>query len=199
MIGIISYGLGNVQAIRNLLNIAQVPNEIVNKPSDVTNKHRVLIIPGVGSFDSGMIKLEQSGFRTYLLDSLGDVKLVGICLGMQLLFDASEEGSLSGLGLLPGTITRLTIDDNLGVPNCGWRPLKVIENRSLLKIPSRVYLNHSYAFREQSQSFVSSVLAENQKIVTSVEKDNIFGFQFHPERSHKFGLQLFQSLGDLLL
>ena len=199
MIGIIDYGLGNVRAISNLLNVAEVDNCIVNDIEISANKFRGVVLPGVGSFDVAMNCLEKTSFDKWLEVAREQTYIIGICLGMQVLFNDSEEGLKKGLGFLSGTIKKLEREDQIGIPNCGWREIDYVKKHQDIFSPEKAYFNHSFAFRNPVDDKARGVLKNNREIVVSVEEGNLFGFQYHPERSHNHGINLFKSFQDKFL
>ena len=194
MIGILDYGIGNTKAIANLLNIAEIPNQFLSD-IDVSLKNiAAIILPGVGSFDPAIHKLKSKQYFEFIKESKDVTPIIGICLGMQLLFENSEEGVENGLGILPGVIRKIQESDNVGIPNCGWREITTNVHNEFLEYPTRYYFNHSYSLRTSETNLEVSYLQESSEIVASVQQDNIFGFQFHPERSHQYGISLFQKI-----
>lgn len=194
MIGILDYGVGNIQAIKNILIQAEIECCFVSNKHDSYANYSAIVLPGVGSFDYAMMKLNESGLR-YILNNLKkNQSVIGICLGMQLLCEGSEEGTIEGLGFVPGKVKKLRQQDDLGIPNCGWRNLQILPGKDEEYLPARAYFNHSYALRLEDSKYATSLIENRSEIVASLRFENFFGFQFHPERSHKYGISLFKSL-----
>ena len=195
MIHVLNYGIGNVTAISNFLYYAGFENAIIDEPSTNLARVRAIILPGVGSFDEGMNKLNERGFAEYLLDELNrEVVIIGVCLGMQLLLDSSEEGKQKGLGFIPGVARKLSENFSLGKPNCGWREIEGLPINKYIPSKTKAYFNHSYSVIASENSYSISVLEREKNICVAVQKGRVFGFQFHPERSHKYGKEIFQNL-----
>jgi glutamine amidotransferase len=196
-IGIINYGLGNCRAIANMLDHIEIENYLLHTPGEVSKKYDVLILPGVGSFDNAVSKLKQTRFFDFIQENQNNYLIVGICLGMQLIFSKSEEGSLSGLEILKGNIRKLDENDRISIPNNGWKNVQNI-NGNFFPPNYRAYFNHKFVLPLNQTENSIGVLEKNPDIVVAIHKDNIFGFQFHPERSHNFGVHIFKSLSKFI-
>jgi glutamine amidotransferase len=198
-LGIIDAGIGNVVSIQNALFALGIENDLINEKTDFKNFSR-FILPGVGSFDKGMQSLKKHGFHEaiYSVIDQGDL-ILGICIGMQLLFEGSEEGNENGLGVIKGHVTRISGQDDLRVPNTGWRYVKPIKQNKLITDQEsfRAYHNHSFAFQDSNSESAIAVLENHAAIVVGVQKNNVFGLQFHPEKSHQVGLKLLKNFCDL--
>ena len=203
MIIIIDYGMGNLGSIYNLFKKIGVKSKITGNIEDIKNAQK-LLLPGVGAFNNAMIRINESGFNDILKKKALEEKIpvLGICLGMQLLTDGSEEGDLSGLGLIPAKTLRFSFNskENLKIPHMGWN--SVIEsNPGLLTkdLPEepRFYFVHSYYVKVENEE--NSILKTNYGIEfdSAIQKDNIYGVQFHPEKSHKFGMKLLSNFAKL--
>jgi glutamine amidotransferase len=195
MIGVLDYGLGNIVAVRNLLLKSGIKHSMLSTPIEKSNFYSSLILPGVGSFDAGIKLLKSTCFYEYIIDEAKKgTNIIGLCLGMHLLFDGSEEGSVKGLGLIPGIVRKLPNNTNLGVPNCGWRTILSKDPNKSGKTLPKAYFNHSFGVFDSQCLYTTSVLEKDQTICASVQKENIFGFQFHPERSYSYGQSIFKGL-----
>lgn len=199
MIVILDYGMGNPHSILNMINHIG-GNAIVSSDLAVISDATGIILPGVGSFDNGMDKLERTGIKDRILQKVIDEKVpfLGICLGMQLLFDSSEEGILPGLGLIPGVVKRFTFhtdesEKSLKIPHMGWNVVSPSNSNSLFcgLDSNRYYFVHSYHVQCENALDVLATAEYGYKFECAVQKDNIFGVQFHPEKSHRFGMTLF--------
>lgn len=195
-------GLGNVGSVCNVLErLGYGLRQEENPPG--TEDFDVILLPGVGSFDSGMTALEKSGWKRYLQDMRGEVPIVGICLGMQLLGRSSAEGHFEGLGFLPLDFEAL--EERVKVykaktPHMGWSTVSWrLRPQGAASDPlERYYFAHSYAsFDTQSESVIGTTL-HGVQFVSVARAGNTVGFQFHPEKSHRFGLSLLASTIDQL-
>ena len=198
MVGIINYGLGNLGSIQNMLKVFGEKSIISSNPEELDKCDRY-ILPGVGAFDAGMKKLSESGLDVYIREKANNEKkpILGICLGMQLLGRKSEEGTLPGLGLIPFDNIRFRLDDtDLKVPHMGWDIVEFKQDNSLLKGlegTQRYYFVHSYHAQCDSKENVLMTCDYGYEFAASVVKDNIMGVQFHPEKSHDFGMALLRN------
>jgi glutamine amidotransferase len=202
MIGILNYGVGNIKAIEKVFKHLGVPAVILKKPEEVKNVEK-LILPGVGAFDYAMQKFSNSGFKEVVLERVQneEVPILGICVGMQMLAHNSEEGELPGLGLVPGTVKKFSQDfSKFPAPHMGWNEVSPFsKNSSLFKglETPRFYFLHSYYFEcKKSENELASCTYE-KKFVCAVQNKNIFGVQFHPEKSHHFGVRLIENFSIL--
>jgi glutamine amidotransferase len=183
----VDYGVGNVASVANILWALGVDVNFANTSAEIS-KARKIILPGVGSFDRAMRHVVELDLREPLREAaLQDRKpFLGICLGMQLLFENSEEGRLPGLGLIEGVVRRL--DPSMGrVPNMGWRrlvlPVESDDQQFAFLESERFYFAHSYSAHPTEQSQVVAFTGENHPAVAVVKNENILGVQFHPEKS----------------
>lgn len=192
-IGIVDIGIGNTRSISNVLNREGIANEIIYKPDDLAGINKI-IMPGVGSFDPAVKGLQRSGFRNKIIEKVSQgAHLLGICLGAQLLYQNSEEGDLEGLGLINGTVLKFQESGIYKVPHMGWNTVTIERNIPLIRnIESgeRFYFAHSYFI--QNDSTENSVARTNygMNFDTIVNKQNVSGVQFHPEKSHSQGIQI---------
>lgn len=197
MVGIINYGLGNLGSIQNMLKVIGEKAVISFDPEELDKCDRY-ILPGVGAFDAGMKKLNESGLTDYIKKKANEKKpILGICLGMQLLGRESEEGILPGLGLIPFDNIRFKLDDtDLKVPHMGWDIVDFKQDNPLLKGLTgiqRYYFVHSYHAQCDFNENVLMTCDYGYEFAASVVKDNIIGVQFHPEKSHNFGMSLLRN------
>lgn len=197
MIAVIDYGMGNIYSISNAFR--KVGGDVrVVKSAAKLREADAIVVPGVGSFDEGVKNL------TPFFDSIREaissgVPFMGICLGMQVLFDSSEEGQRKGFGVIPGKVVRLP--DSVVVPQMGWNELKIKRNISLLEGISDgdfFYFVHSYHCIPKDKSIVVACVEYGTDVVAAVAFDNVCAFQFHPEKSGKKGLTILRNfLGDV--
>ncbi|MFM9840719.1 MAG: imidazole glycerol phosphate synthase subunit HisH [Cyclobacteriaceae bacterium] len=197
MLTIIDYGVGNLSSIRNMLKKIGAPCRISTSISDVVGAEK-LILPGVGAFDTCASKLRQSG----LIDTLTQkvlhehTPLLGVCVGMQLLMEKSEEGTLPGLGWIKGSNVRFKLEmgnQNLKVPHMGWTDVVLSKESRLfdeITEDPRFYFVHSYhpMLTNKEDELVSAHYGYT--FTAGIERNNILGVQFHPEKSHRFGIRL---------
>lgn len=193
--------MGNLGSVQNMFRYLGVAN-IISADPEVILKAEKLLLPGVGAFDNAMLRLNQHGLREILNQKalIEKVPVLGICLGMQLLTRGSEEGQLPGLGFVPADTVRLPDIPGLKVPHMGWNLVRPFTKSLLtrdLPLDSRFYFVHSYCV--QVDDPVHSVLQADYGVLfdAAIQKENIFGAQFHPEKSHKFGMQLFKNFASL--
>ena len=195
MLGIINYGLGNLGSIQNMLKVIG-EKSIISSDLNELEKCDRYILPGVGAFDAGIQKLNESGLVEFIkrVAQIDKKPILGICLGMQLLGRKSEEGSLPGLGLIPFDNIRFRLNDtDLKVPHMGWDIVEFKQNSPLingLEGTQRYYFVHSFHAKCDSEENVLMTCDYGYEFAASVVKDNIMGVQFHPEKSHDFGMAL---------
>jgi imidazole glycerol-phosphate synthase subunit HisH len=204
MIGIIDYGLGNVRAFANVYKTLNIPARVVKTPLDLKEINKI-ILPGVGAFDYAMQKLESSGIRVALEEKVlvHEAPVLGVCVGMQMLARSSEEGRLPGLGWIDGTVTKFkfTLSTMLTcVPHMGWNnvaPLKMNGLFKNLNSQSLFYFLHSYYFQSKENADILAVTDYGSVFASAVSYRNVYGVQFHPEKSHRFGIQLLENFAKL--
>jgi glutamine amidotransferase len=200
MITIIDYGVGNLSSIRNMLKRLGTESKISTSLFDIEHADK-LILPGVGSFDYGMTQLKNSG----LLDILNKrvlvdkVPILGICLGVQLMMEGSEEGNMQGLGWIKGktiAFDKTQLSPNQKIPHMGWNQVKEFEGSSLFNgmyAEPRFYFVHSYHLKATWPEDVLLKTNYGYDFAAGIESGNILGVQFHPEKSHKFGMKIFEN------
>jgi len=203
MITIIDYGMGNLGSISNMFKRIGVESEVTGNKEKIASAKKILL-PGVGAFDAAMERINEGGYRE-ILDRKAlqeKVPVFGICLGMQLLTNSSEEGKLPGLGWIPAKTTKFTFenDSKLKVPHMGWN--RVYEkNQSLLirDLPPepRFYFVHSYYVLVENVNHILTTTIHGFEFNSIIQKENIYGAQFHPEKSHKFGMKLLENFARL--
>lgn len=195
MVGIINYGLGNLGSIQNMLKVIG-EKSVISSDMEELEKCDRYILPGVGAFDAGMNKLNESGLVRFIKEqALKEKKpVLGICLGMQMLGRKSEEGKLPGLDLIPFDNIRFRLDDSeLKVPHMGWDIVSFEKDHPLLKGlegTQRYYFVHSYHAVCDRNENVLMKCDYGYEFACAVAKENIMGVQFHPEKSHDFGMAL---------
>jgi len=204
MITIIDYGLGNIRAFVNVYERLNIPISVA-KTADALNAATKIILPGVGAFDYAMSKLNNSGMRDMLDNLVINHKLpvIGVCVGMQMMAKRSEEGVLSGLGWIDAEVKKFdqkSFKQKTYLPHMGWNdvtPRKAEGLFSNLGAGARFYFLHSYYFHPHQEDQVLAVTDYNGYFASSVRLGNIFGVQFHPEKSHQWGIQLLRNFSEL--
>jgi len=201
MITIIDYEIGNLASIRNMLRKIGYDSVISSDINDIVKADK-LILPGVGSFEYGMKKLKSMSYFSLLEKRVlvDKVPILGVCLGAQLLLDSSEEGGESkGLGWISGRVIKFDekkLSGDEKIPHMGWNRVKGLKESKLLKgldINSRFYFVHSYHMICTNSDDMLLETNHGYSFVSGVERDNILGVQFHPEKSHKFGMKLYDN------
>lgn len=205
MVTIVNYGMGNLGSIKNMFKYIGV-EAIIESDIDKIAKASKILLPGVGSFDAAMKRINDSNLIEVLNEKAlkEQIPILGICLGMQLLTNSSDEGNLKGLGWIDAkTLSfRNFLQRDARVPHMGWNYVK-ISNTSLLTTglredeDARFYFVHSYFVRVENEK--NSILKTNYGINfdSAIQKDNIYGAQFHPEKSHKFGMKIFENFARI--
>lgn len=203
MITIVDYGMGNLGSIVNMLRRAGFEARASSEPAEIAAASK-LILPGVGAFDSGIQHLDELGLRAVLeTRAQAGTPVLGICLGMQLLFEGSEEGQLPGLGWLRGRCVRFRFEagqERLKVPHMGWNEVAPTRRDSLfatLRDDAGFYFVHSYYAQCADDSDVLARTHHGHSFVSAVQRGNVFGTQFHPEKSHSHGLRLLTCFAEL--
>lgn len=204
MIGILDYGVGNVGAYLKIYHSQNIPVIPVNTPKtlEVVDK---IILPGVGSFDSAMQKLDNSGLRTALDQAvLCERKpLLAVCIGMHMLGRNSEEGTQSGLGYIEGVtkkLPKLSVGKELILPHMGWNDVEIVQEEVIWKninVIEGFYFLHSYAFFPDNSETIIGTSDYGLNFICAVRSSNIYGFQFHPEKSLSNGLCLLKNFAAL--
>ena len=201
MIGIIDYDAGNIRSVEKALSYLG-EKTVVSRDPDILKSVDKVILPGVGSFGQAMENIHRYELVPVIRDMIEDGKpFLGICLGLQLLFESSEESpGAEGLGILKGKILKIPSSPGLKIPHMGWNSLQLQNNGRLFRnIPqdTYVYFVHSYYLQAQEPEIVKAVTGYGTEIHASVEKDNVFACQFHPEKSGKYGLEILKNFAEL--
>lgn len=204
MIAIIDYGLGNVQAFVNVYERLNIPALVAKNIADLKDASKI-IMPGVGAFDQAMSKLNNSGLRDSVEQLvLGDkIPILGICVGMQILARSSEEGKMAGLGWIEGEVkkfdnSRLSL--KLPLPHMGWNTIVPDNGNPVLanmSSESRFYFLHSYYFQCRHPKNIIATTGYGTRFSSAVNSENIYGVQFHPEKSHRWGIKLLKKFAEL--
>jgi glutamine amidotransferase len=201
MILIVDYGVGNIASLVNMFDHVGVVAEATSDPDRIARADR-LVLPGVGAFDKAMRELDErrliEPIRAAALDRRAPT--IGVCLGMQLLARGSEEGRLPGLGLIAADVIRIPADAGVKVPHVGWAELDLSGTSPLFRgaAPNeRFYFVHSYHVACDDPRDVAARIDYGGRLCVAVSKGNIHGVQFHPEKSHRFGMRLLRAFAEL--
>ena len=194
-IAVVDYDMGNLHSVCKALEYAGAETLITHVPSELASADAI-VLPGVGSFDPAVKKIRDRDLEQPLKDIIASGKpFLGICLGLQILFDRSDEGSEAGLGIIAGTVKKFQPEPNLTIPQMGWNQLDLSQPNCRLwdelGASEWVYFDHSY-YVEPSESLVSAAMVThgNQTVTAAIAQDNIMAVQFHPEKSSTTGLQI---------
>ncbi|MEG2038508.1 MAG: imidazole glycerol phosphate synthase subunit HisH [Oscillospiraceae bacterium] len=200
MIAIVDYGAGNLFSVKNAFDFLGFESKLTDNKDDLIEADGI-ILPGVGAFTDAMKKLEQTGLISVIKEQVQYKPLLGICLGMQLLFDKGYEfGAFAGLGLIPGEV-RLLNANGYKIPHMGWNSLQIEHNNPLtegINEGDYVYFVHSYMAHTEEQ-YITATCDYCEKVTAMVSNGNIYGAQFHPEKSGDVGLHILRNFGNLAM
>ena len=204
MITIIDYGSGNIRAIGNIYDSLKIDYKIAKSPEQVIGAQKIFL-PGVGAFDETISMLDKTGFREVLDFEViqNKVPIIGICVGMQILAESSEEGKLLGLGYIKGKVRKmdaLLLNQKPKLPHLGWNSIETARQSALLKnIDSELgfYFLHSYYFECKNQEDILTTTTYGKSFASAINHDNVYGIQFHPEKSHHNGINLLHNFATL--
>ena len=203
MISIVDYGLGNILAFANIYKQLNIPVKVVSNATELANSSKV-ILPGVGSFDWSMSRLNQSGMRE-LLDELvleREIPVIGICVGMQMMANRSDEGDLSGLGWIDADVRRFDdsrFQQTTHLPHMGWNDVEPVKQAPLfdgLDNDARFYFLHSYYFSHKENGQILAQTEHGGLFTSAAHNRNVYGVQFHPEKSHHWGVRLLKNFAE---
>lgn len=201
MISIVDYGMGNLRSVQKAFEKLGVPAKIVTRPDEIEAAEK-LVLPGVGAFRDAIHELQRQELIAPLKAHIhADKPFLGICLGLQMLFDVSyEDGEWPGLGIIPGKVVRFSDHPELKVPHMGWNQLEVVGNpRLLADIPrdSYFYFVHSYFVVPTDESVIAARTEYGQRFASMIARNNLFATQFHPEKSQTVGLKLLNNFATI--
>ena len=201
MIGIVNYGLGNVDAFINIYNLLGKKIKKIDNSDDLKNIDHI-IIPGVGAFDNAMNLLKKTDFFEMLSFKVTKERIptLGVCVGMQIMGSESEEGNEKGLGWIPGSVLSLNnFSNKLRIPHMGWNTVRISPNAKLFKDieDPQFYFLHSYFFKPLDKKFTISKTEYGIEFSSAIQNDNILATQFHPEKSHKWGIKLLENFASI--
>jgi len=199
-VSLIDYGLGNLGSVANMLKRVGAESRRVRTPEDVLGSES-LLLPGIGAFDMGVKLLEERGLTPAIKEFAKSGKpILGICLGMQILMDSSEEGQAAGLGLIAGRSVRFSEDTGIRVPHMGWNHAEPVRQDSLvadLPKDSRFYFVHSYRVVPKNDEDVLAITQYGVAFASMIRSGNVMGAQYHPEKSHAFGMRVLSNFAAL--
>jgi len=204
MITIVNYGSGNIRAIGNIYESLKIGYKVADDPKQISGSEKI-ILPGVGAFDETISMLDKSGFREVLDHEVlvNKVPVLGICVGMQILAERSEEGELPGLGWIKGEVKKIDkslLSQKPKLPHLGWNSVKVAKASPIFNAVDEregFYFLHSYYFECNREEDVLSHTTYGKTFSSSVNYENIFGVQFHPEKSHHNGVKILKNFSSL--
>ena len=199
MIGIVDYGLGNIKAFKNIYKEFGIELKIINNYKDITKNVNKLILPGIGSFDKAIDLLKKNNFFYEIINfaSNENNKVLGICVGMQILSKCSEEGKLEGFNFIDGKFIKF---ENLICPHIGWNNIELVKNIDLFKgldNNSYFYYLHSYHLKNLDPNNIVTKTKYKEDFISSFQNKNIYGIQFHPEKSHLNGKKILLNFFNL--
>ena len=199
MIAIIDYGIGNLRSVHNAVSfISPQTKSIVTSDPDVVAKADKVIFPGQGAMPDCVLQLDKRGLKESVIEAAKQKPFLGICLGLQMLFETSEEGDVNGFGLLPGAVKRFQLNENerIKIPHMGWNKVHLSNTHPMwnkIDSDSRFYFVHSFYAEVTNKSLEMATSSHGEKFTCAIAKDNIFAVQFHPEKSSELGLQLLKN------
>ena len=199
MIGVIDYGLGNLAAFINTYKKLGIKADLISSPDQLNNVTHI-ILPGVGAFDAAIKLLRKSGLSHSIEQAvhIRKVPILGVCVGMQMMCNRSEEGRESGLGWINADVERINIlgsHHELVVPHMGWNDINILKNNFLIEASSKskFYFLHSYFIKCKLESDILATVDYGSTFTVAIASKNIYGVQFHPEKSHSYGVDLLKN------
>ena len=200
-IGIIDYGMGNLHSVKNALDFIGAESFVSDKADELKTADG-LILPGVGAFPDAMARLTETGLDVFIKEYVKTRPLIGICLGMQLLFDKGYEfRECDGLGLIGGEVVKI-VEEGLKVPHMGWNELKLVNPSPVaasLEDGDQVYFVHSFKAIMKDRADLVAVTDYGSEVTAMVARGNVYGCQFHPEKSESVGLSILKSFWETII
>lgn len=204
MIGIVDYGSGNIQAVKNIYKKLKIDCEFISSPRELQDVSKI-ILPGVGAFDEAMTHLNKSKMRDVLDELVLEKKIpvCGICVGMQIMALRSDEGKVDGLGWFDATVKLFDKDlipNKPKLPHMGWNEIEVFDQHQIfssIDLEKGFYFLHNYYFKCDNKADVIAISKYSGYFDCAINKENIYGFQFHPEKSHINGINIFKNFAEL--
>lgn len=201
MIGIIDYGLGNINAFYRMLNEENIKSKIIKSEEEFKNCSH-LILPGVGSFDDGMNKLESESYFNQLKEDVivKEKPILGVCIAMHLFCKKSDEGTKAGLGFVDAEVKKILPSSGIRVPHMGWNEVQIKNNCKIfngIDCKEGFYFLHSYIIEQINENEIIAETFFGKNFISGFNKNNIFGFQFHPEKSHSNGRKLLKNFSEI--
>ena len=198
---IIDYKMGNIKSVYNAFKFLNVDVVVSNNKKIIKDSYGI-VIPGVGAFGDAVRNLEKLNIFDFLKEEIKNKPYLGICLGLQLLFEKSEESlDVSGFGILKGEVVKFK-SKNIKIPHIGWNKVKIIKRNKLFEnIRNNLffYFDHSYYVKPKDKKIISGITDYGEKFVSAVNSENIFGVQFHPEKSQEDGLKILRNFAEIAL
>ncbi len=199
MIAVVDYAAGNLRSVTRALDFLKLKNEATNDPVKI-QKADAIIIPGVGAAGTAMRELQKAGLVKVLREEIQEKPFLGICLGLQILFEKSAEDATECLGIFEGLVEKFSAD-GIKIPHIGWNPVDFGKTPKILKgikTKTPFYFVHSYFAKPKDNSIVKATTTHGQAFPAVVNREQIWGVQFHPEKSGAVGLQVLQNFADLI-
>lgn len=204
MITLINYGSGNIYAIANIYKHLNIPFRLSNDPEEILQAQK-LILPGVGDYDETMALLENNGVKRALNEAvlIQKIPILGVCVGMQIMGEYSDEGIKEGFGWIPGRVRKLKpelLESKPHLPHLGWNSIEFLQESSFFKdidAARGFYFLHSYYFDCENAENIFAKTIYGTEFASAINHENIYGVQFHPEKSHQNGINIFQNFYDL--
>ena len=200
MIALVDYCAGNLRSVSRALDFLGVANEATSDPDKIRSAEAI-VIPGVGAAGAAMRNLQEAGLVEVLREEIPKKPFLGICLGLQILFEKSAEDETECLGIFAGTVEKFS-DPNIKIPHIGWNPVEFSETPKILegiKSGTPFYFIHSYFARPENSEIIQAETTQGQTFPAVINSDQIWGVQFHPEKSGETGLQVLRNFANLVL
>jgi len=201
MIAIIDYGMGNLKSVHNAFKyiVPSITSVVTSDPNVINSADRI-VFPGQGAMPDCIREIEERGLKDAIINAAAKKPFLGICIGLQMLFDKSDEGDITGLQILKGSVRRfISGKDKIKIPHMGWNSVSHKNNHPLwrnISSEERFYFVHSYYVKEEESGIVQGQTEYGQTFTSAIAKDNLFACQFHPEKSGSAGLQLLKNFSS---